>query len=187
MQPLRQLIQALDALADADHALFTPVDLRAAVPDLAPGAFRTLISRASRNGTLERVCRGLYLYPRARYAQGLLLYHAAARLRAHAFNYISLESALSDVGVISQIPMARVTLMSSARTATIDCGRYGSIEFVHTEKRPGDLIADLTYDHRCHLWRASTALALRDMRATGRDTGLIDWELADEPVQSPGR
>ena len=48
---------------------------------------------------------GLYLYPRASHPGGLILYHAAVGLRADAFNYISLESALSDAGVISQIPM----------------------------------------------------------------------------------
>lgn len=44
-----------------------------------------------------------------------------------ALNYISLESALSDAGVISQIPINRVTLMSSGRTATISCGQLGSL------------------------------------------------------------
>ena len=31
------------------------------------------------------------------------------------FNYISLETALSDEGVISQIPINRITIMSTGR------------------------------------------------------------------------
>lgn len=182
MQPLKQLSRILDGLADEDHALYSLADLRATLPGLRSGAFRSLITRAEKDGLLRRVCRGLYLYPRAGNTGGLLLYHAAARLRAEAFNYISLESALSDAGVISQIPMNHVTLMSSGRSATFHCGDFGSIEFVHTKKRPADLSDELSYDPRCRLWRASVALALRDMKAARRNQDLIDWEAVHEPV-----
>lgn len=107
-------------------------------------------------------------------------FHAAAKLRAHCFNYLSLETVLSDAGIISQIPMNWITLMSSGRSQTINCREFGHIEFIHTKKKPADVAALLTYDSRCHLWRASADLAIRDMRATGRDTDLM--ETTDEPV-----
>jgi hypothetical protein len=113
---------------------------------------------------------------------GLLLYRAAARLRADEFIYISLESALSDAGVISQIPVHWVTLMSSGRSHIMDCGRFGHIEFVHTQRRPETLAEELTYDPRCQLWRASVRLAIKDMRLTRRNTDLIDWEAINESV-----
>lgn len=182
MQPIKQLARILAELVNEEHVLFSLADLRGALPGHHPGAFRALISRAEKNGLLRRVCRGLYLYPRASHHGGLILYHAAVGLRADAFNYISLESALSDAGVISQIPMNRVMLMSSGRTATIRCGELGSIEFVHTKKRPSELADRLTYDARCHLWRASVSLAIRDMKATRRSLDLVDWEVVDEPV-----
>ena len=105
MQPIKQLSRVLACLAGRDQALFSLADLRAALPEHASGAFRAIVMRAEREGLLTRVCRGLYLYPGADGGDGLILYRAAARLRAGAFNYISLESALSDAGVISQIPM----------------------------------------------------------------------------------
>ena len=146
------------------------------------GALKTLVSRAEKGGLLKRVCRGLYLYPLVSYPKGLLLHHAAARLRAGEFNYISLESALSDAGVISQIPMNWITLISSGRTHIVNCGNFGRIEFIHTKRSPGSLSDYLTYDSRCHLWRASVALAIKDMKITGRSTDLIDWEAVNEPV-----
>lgn len=182
MQPIRQLAQVLENLADGEHYLFTLTDLRGVFPGYTRGTFRALISRAAKTGLLRRVCRGLYLYPKANYPGGLVLYHAAARLRAAEFNYISLESALSDAGVISQIPLNWVTLMSSGRSQIIDCGDFGTIEFIHTRKQAADLGDQLSYDPRCHLWRATVALAIRDMKAARRSLDLIDWEVAGEFV-----
>jgi len=116
------------------------------------------------------------------YPRGQLLFHAAARLRADTFNYISLETALSDAGVISQIPINWITLMSAGRSNIIRCGAWGTIEFVHTRKRPDDVAEQLHYDRRCHLWRASVALALQDMRATRRNMELVDWSVVNELV-----
>ena len=182
MQPIKHLARILTDLASEGRALFSLADLRAALPEMLPGAFRSLISRAEKDGLLKRICRGLYLYPRASHTDGLILYHAAARLRADAFNYISLESALSDAGVISQIPINRITLMSSGRSAVISCGEFGAIEFVHTRKRPSDLAGQLDYDARCRLWRASVGQAIRDMKAARRSLDLVDWEVVDESV-----
>jgi len=182
MQPIRQLAAVLENLADQDHYLFSLSDLSSAVPGQSLAAFKALIGRAEKNGLLRRVCRGLYLYPKVAYQAGLVLYHAAARLRAHEFNYISLESALSDTGVISQIPTNWITLMSTGRSYIFDCGTFGHIEFVHTKKSPEHVAPQISYDSRCHLWRASVALALRDMVQARRDTDLINWEVARELI-----
>jgi hypothetical protein len=135
-----------------------------------------------KDGLLMRVCRGIYLNPRVEYPRGLLLYHTAAKRRAGEFNYLSLETVLSEAGVISQIPIAWISLMSSSRSYTVDCGDFGSIEFIHTKKNPNDIADRLVYDTRCRLWRAKVVLALEDMRSTGRSMDLIDWRVADELV-----
>lgn len=119
---------------------------------------------------------------RAAPSDGLLLFRVAARLRADGLNYISLETALSDAGVISQVPINWVTLMSSGRSNTISCGRWGTIEFVHTRQQAGELASQLHYDSRCALWRASVPLALRDMRTTHRSLNLVDESVAHEFV-----
>lgn len=182
MQPMRRLIRNLARLASEERYLFTADDLRALVPDLSDGAYKTLLSRAASEGHLARVCRGLYLFEPVNPSSGLVLFHAAARLRATQFNYISLETALSDCGVISQIPINWIALMSSGRSSTISCGRWGTIEFVHTRQQPQDLVGQVHYDARCRLWRATPQQALRDMKAARRNMDLIDWSVANEFV-----
>ena len=172
MQPLRQLDHVLRTLADRDHCVFASSDLAAAVPEC--GQLAVLLSRATKAGVLKRVCRGIYLYPVRDYPAGSLLFHAAARLRAGEFNYISLETALSDAGVISQVPMNWITLMSSGRSHLVDCGEFGHIEFVHTAQRPEEIAGQLSYDAARHLWRASEKQALRDMKATKRSMDLVN-------------
>jgi len=182
MQPIKRLTQTLANLAGDSDCLFTLADLQGALPAHSLEALRAVVSRAVKEGVLKRVCRGVYLYPQVSYIAGLTLYHAAARLRANHFNYISLESVLSDAGVISQVTMNWVTLMSSGRSHIIHCGDFGSIEFIHTKKHPADLVNQLVYDVRCHLWRASVALALKDMKSAKRSMDLIDLDTANELI-----
>jgi hypothetical protein len=180
MQPQRQLENVLATLVDADHYLFSTSDLQGVFA--GSRGLLVLLSRAEKAGILKRVCRGIYLYPKVDYPRGRLLFHSAALLRAGEFNYISLETALSDAGIISQIPINSITLMSSGRSSVIRCGEFGRIEFVHTARRPDELAGLLSYDPACRLWRASPALALRDMRATRRNKDLINEEVARELV-----
>ncbi len=180
MQPIRRLSKNLAVLANHDHFLFTLSDLSGLLPDLTDSAFKALIGRAVKNDILRRVCRNIYLYPVNGYPSGLLLYRTAARLRAHEFNYISLESVLSDAGVISQVPLSWITLMSTGRSHIINCGDWGHIEFIHTKKKLESLAAHIHYDKKCGLWRSSVAMALQDMKFTGRNMDLIDWGIAHE-------
>jgi predicted transcriptional regulator of viral defense system len=180
MQPFKQLSATLRSLAGPEHCVFASSDLAAAVPGC--GQLAVLLSRATKAGLLKRVCRGIYFYPVPDYSSGNLLFHAAARLRAGELNYISLETVLSDAGVISQVPMNWISLMTSGRSHVVDCGDYGNIEFVHTAQRPEDVGGELTYDADRHLWRASVRQALRDMKATRRSMELVDEEVACELV-----
>lgn len=180
MQPLRYLLNWLQQHANGEHYLFALRDLRVLFPDLSDLAVKTLLSRTAGAGHLVRICRGLYAYRQAIPPSGLLLFHVAAYLRANEFNYISLETVLSDAGVISQVPINWISVMSSGRSNVISCGEFGTIEFVHTSRKPTDVMDQLSYDANCRLWRASVALALRDMRATRRNCDLIDWDIANE-------
>lgn len=182
MQSIKVLTKWLSKHASEQRHLFLLSDLRALYPHLSDSAFKTLLSRAVSSCLLSRACRGVYLFEEASPADGLLLFRIAALMRANNFNYISLETALSDVGVISQVPFNWVSIMSSGRSNLISCGKFGSIEFIHTKQSPTDLVKKLSYDSNCGLWRASVALALNDMKRTHRDCDLIDWELANELI-----
>jgi len=170
---MQAVIRYLRAMARKQATVFALGDLRALLPNHKEGAFRSLIARLETSGELRRVCRGIYVLPDSPLPGSELLGCTAARLRPHRFNYLSLETVLSDAGIISQILLGRITLMSSGRSNVIPCGAYGTIEFVHTQRTAAQLASQLTYDSRNHLWRATPDLALRDMRITRRDTGLV--------------
>jgi predicted transcriptional regulator of viral defense system len=178
MQPLRKLDATLRLLANRERCMFAPSDLAGAVPDC--GQLAVLLSRAAKGGLLQRVCRGIYLYPVRDYPREHLLFHAAARLRAEEFNYLSLETVLSDAGVISQVPFDWISVMTSGRSHVVDCGEFGNIEFVHTAQSPDEVSGELTYDTARHLWRASVRQAMRDMKATRRSLELVDEEVLHE-------
>lgn len=175
---MHQLLKQLAAMPKQGRSLYALDDLRALLPDLSNNAFKTLMSRAVAGGHLERLCRGLYSAGQG--DNGLLLCHAAAHLRSEGLNYISLESVLCDAGVISQMPIQRLMVMSSGRSSEMAIGHFGTIEFVHTRQTALALAPHLHYDARARLWRASVPQALRDMRATRRNMDLIDWEAARE-------
>jgi predicted transcriptional regulator of viral defense system len=173
MQPATKLQKLLHVIASENTYLFTLADLRAPFSELSDAAYKMLISRCEKNGMLTRVCRGVYLANNVKYPKGKLLYHAVNKIRPERFNYLSLESQLSDLGVISQIPINWITLMSSGRSRVVKAGSFGTIEFVHTQKSQADILAHVKFDPNIGLWRASKALALTDLRRTGRNVDLI--------------
>lgn len=180
MQPLKFLSTWLMENANQEHYLFSTKNLKNIIPKLSDEAFKMLLSRAVRSGILTRVCRSVYLYKKAMRHDGLLLFHIARCLRPMDFNYISLETALSDVGIISQIPLAWITLVTSGRKNTISCGEFGTIEFIHTSRHSDDIKDQLIYDSRCHMWRANVKLAIQDMKITRRNCDLINWDVVNE-------
>lgn len=179
---IRKLRDLLETLADPDHCLFSLGDLSQAFPELSPEALKMLVSRSTNDGLLVRVCRGIYLYERASKLDGRMLHRTATRLRAGTFCYISLESALSDAGVISQLPLQWLTVMGGGRSATIECGRWGTIEFIHTAKSSEQLAHRLVYDDRYGMWRAPVSLAMQDMKDCKRPLDLVDWSMVDELI-----
>ena len=82
MQPIWQLTRFLGKTADPEHYLFALRELESVIPGLSPAALKALAARAEKKRLLRRVCRGLYLYPAVQYPAGLVLFHAAACLRA---------------------------------------------------------------------------------------------------------
>jgi len=73
---------------------------------------------------------------------------------------------LSDAGIISQSPIQWISIMSSGRSNSVSCTNYGTIEFIHTNQKPTEIMKQLTYDADCGLWHANIPQALRDMKAT---------------------
>lgn len=176
MQPIKILEDWLNRYAKEDRYLFSLQDMIPLFPDLSINALRTLLCRASKKKLLERVCRNLYAF-KPQLSRGRLLFHAAAYLRSNEFNYISLETVLSEAGIISQIPINAITIMTSGRSNIISCGKFGTIEFIHTQRLPHTLNKHLQYDADCRMWRADISLALRDIKRVRRNIDLINEDI----------
>jgi len=89
---------------------------------------------------------------------------------------------LSSYGVISQLPMNWISLMSSGRSNLISCQDFGTIEFIHTTQQPQKIQDLLDYNQATGLWHARPQLALRDMKRTNRKLDLINWGILDELI-----
>ncbi|MBI9079560.1 MAG: type IV toxin-antitoxin system AbiEi family antitoxin domain-containing protein [Pseudodesulfovibrio sp.] len=164
MQPSRTIIRELRRLASPESYLYALADLMPLVPDLTKAALKVLLHRLVRSGELERVCRGIYLYPFVDYPSHLLLYHVVSILRPKHINYLSLESVLSETGIISQAPFSWIGIISTGRSATLSCGKFGTIEFIHTKRALESYADELAYDKERRLWIASPALAKADLQ-----------------------
>lgn len=168
MTNLRTIEKELQRLVDENNYLFSATDLRVLLPTLSDSAFKSLLHRLCKNEYIYKVVKGLFLYPYLGLKKGNVLFHVAAKMRNSNFNYLSLETVLSREGAISQIPLQWISLMSSGRSYKVSCNNYGTIEFVHTKRKPSQLVNHLTYDSQLRLWVADTHLAIEDMKNTHR-------------------
>lgn len=138
------------------------------------------LRRFVRDGTLHRACRGVYALPRARSDVGHTVEHVAIALRRGQYSYVSLESALSEYGAISQVPLSVLTVMTTGRSGRVRTA-WGSIEFTHTKRsRPAVLAGMVDIGRPLRFARARTAL--EDLRHVGRNLHLVDREELDDVV-----
>jgi predicted transcriptional regulator of viral defense system len=130
------------------------------------------LRRLVKAGILQRVCRGIFVYSFARSWDSYIIEHIAKALRRGEYNYISLESALSEYGMISQVPVDRLTVMTTGRKG--ECRTtYGTIEFTHTKRSIRAILASIK-DVGRPLHIATPEAAWRDLKRVGRNTHLVD-------------
>jgi hypothetical protein len=70
--------------------------------------------------------------------------------------------------------------VSSGSSGTVDCGRFGEIEFTHTKRALESLSSRLGYDARRRLLAADASLAWEDLRAARRNLHLVYEEALHE-------
>jgi hypothetical protein len=172
-------------LAQADRAgawAYTPATFSALLGGVEPDYLRLMMKRLTDQGVLIRAARGIYVNPHARSRpadarRGLLRF-----FRPREISYVSLESKLSEAGVISQIATA-LTCMTTGSPGRFDTP-WGAIEFTHTDRdiRFGvDVIVNDDGGLEATLDRAA-----RDLRRVGRNLDLIDGEILAEAISEEG-
>lgn len=166
---------AIERLNDFDkngRYVFTSRDLAKIFHEDSPKALNAGLNRLVKDGVLTRAIRGVYVYAYAKSKDAYTLERIVLAQRRGEYNYLSLESALSAYGVISQIPMGRITVMTTGRSEEHKTP-FGVIEYTHTKRAPEQILQD-TWFGESPLRQATMKTALRDLRRVGRNTHLID-------------
>lgn len=152
--------------------VFTLADLSKIFAEDNPKTLKAGLNRRVKEGVLTRPVRGVYLFNYAHSRDGHTIEHIARALRRGEYNYISLESALSEYGVISQIPIDRITVMTTGRKGTYHTP-FGTVEFTHTKRSQQDILAGIVQADR-PLRIATPECALRDLKRVGRNIHLVN-------------
>lgn len=171
-------VEAINKLAALDRVgvyVLTKSDLAKAFPAEKEKALEKSLQRLVRDGILQRVARGVYLNPMARSKGRQVIEDIAAVLRRGHFSYVTRESMLSEYGVISQVPLSRITLMTTGATGLYETP-YGTIEFTHTKRSPAELIQRTMTIKGRPLRIATRQAAVADLLRSGRNANMIDWE-----------
>lgn len=156
-----------------DKSVFAVADLRRIFPERSEKTFSEGIRRLVAQGVLERAARGVYVNALSQRSRRYLVEEIATCLRRGEYSYVSLESALSEFGAISQIPMSRITIMTTGRGGLI-ATRYGDIEFTHTARPVRNILANTLVTEGRPLRIARVEAALRDLKRVGRNLHMVD-------------
>jgi len=79
---------------------------------------------------------------------------------------------LSEYGMISQIPIDRLTVMTTGRKGTFNT-YYGVIEFTHTKQAVSDILSRIQRIEGSPLAVATRETALRDLKRVGRNIQML--------------
>ena len=161
-------------------------DLEKLFPEDSPEAMERSLNRMVKVYRLvDRPTKGIYIHPRPNCKHGRLIEDIAKAMRPGCFNYVSLESALSEYSLISQVMTSRITIMTTGSAGTYQVGKYGTIEFIRTKRKPADIFANTFYSPDRPLRMATKETALEDLRLLGRNLGMVEEdEFADEEETS---
>lgn len=177
MNQLQALI-VLDFWDKQKRFVYTKQELKKLFSTDARKTFDEGLARLVKNNILERACRGIYIYSNAQSRDGYIIEHIAKALRQGYYNYVSLESILSEYGVISQIPIDRLTVMTTGRSGTYPTA-YGVIEFIHTKRPVANIIDHIRSVDKRPLRIASKEIAWRDLKRVGRNLEMVDLKELD--------
>ena len=157
-------------------------DLEKLFPEEGEKAMEKSLQRMVADDLLQRVAKGLYVNPAATSKNRWIAEEIAKALRPGSLSYVSLESILSEYGVISQIPINRMTVMTTGKSGTVETP-YGTIEFTHTKRRVAEIIKRTLFVKGRPLRIATKQAAVRDLLRVGRNANMIDQRELDDEQQ----
>lgn len=153
--------------------VFTKHELQKLFPEDSPKTLTEGIKRLTKDNILQRACRGIYVNPDALSLDSYTIERIAKALRKGEYNYVSLESILSEYGVISQIPIDRLTVMTTGREGIYNTP-FGIIEYTHTKRSITEIAESILQVKNRPLRIASKQMAWRDLKRVGRNTNMVN-------------
>ena len=168
---LSNAVQVLQGMEDQGRCVYRSRDLRKLLTDTTESGFRSTLRRLKEAGRLVSACRDVYVFGDGRANRTHLLEDIAATARRGDLCYVSLESALSEYGLISQIPVGRLTVMTDGRSSEITTP-FGEIEFTHSDRDKAELLRRSRTVGR-PLRLATEEAAISDLKRVGRNNHLL--------------
>ncbi len=174
---LADALKQLSALDLQGPMIFSSHDLGAIFQEHGDTLSST-VKRLVKHGVLKKAAKGVYVNALSRNTRNLI-YKVASYLRPADINYLSNESVLCNLGIISQQMLDRITVMTTGRSGVFNTP-YGVIEFTHTKRDGMSILASTTKSDDFPIRIADKNIAVRDLKRIGRNVNMIDWEEFDE-------
>ena len=161
----------LRKFAENGRWVYRTADLKKLFHEEPAATLRSTLKRLIAARVLVRAIRDVYVFNDDCSWPTDLLEQLAAAARRGEFCYVSLESALAEYGVISQIPVDRLTVMTTGRSGEL-ATPMGVLEFTHTGRSVAEIL-DGSRDVGRVLRLATREAAIRDLKRVGRNLHLI--------------
>ena len=157
-------------------ALFSYNQAKVLFADENEKTMYTALCRHTNNGVIERICKGVWLNPLSRFANNdSRLEELALLLRPNHYNYVSMETVLSQASIISQQMFGYLTVMTTGSSKTIKA-TFGTLEFTHTKRDLIELSRHSIPDGHKLPW-ANIDTAYRDLKRSGRNLGMVNMDM----------
>ena len=171
-----------------ETALFSYRQAKVLFADENEATLYTALCRHTKNGVIQRVCKGVWINPMSRFANNdTRLEELALLLRPEHYNYVSMETVLSQASVISQQMFAYLTVMTTGSSKVIKAS-FGTVEFTHSKRSLLEISSYRVPQGHKMSW-ADVATAYRDLKRVGRNVELVDAQAlqlvlaeADDPL-----
>ena len=178
---LTDALKLLGEQAADGRFVFTRRDLERMMRADRPSTRAATLKRLVQSDWLRPAARGVYVYPAGQRNDGYDLERIARAIRRGDYSYVSLESALSEWGAISQVPMSYLTLMTTGRKGVFRTP-WGTIEFTHTARPLEAVLAATVSSPDRPLRLATPEAAWRDLKRVGRNCDMVDRQALEEII-----
>ena len=179
-----ELIKRLQRLElQTQSALFSYNQARVLFADENETSMYTALRRHTKGAVIEQVCKGVWLNPLSRFAKNdTRLEELALLLRPDHYNYVSMESVLSQASIISQQMFGYLTVMTTGSSKKINAS-FGTLEFTHTKRNWLELSLHKTPAGHRLPW-ADVETAYRDLKRSGRNLNMVDETMLKQVLKT---